>query len=288
MARTAATEPEASRTAYTAASPVPAADAAARPPTGASSSTAPAATAPLRREARSRRSRRGMCAPTVNISITKPMSPRNRTVGSAGSTASSPVRPTTTPATISPITTGTNTLRPAPSSGPARPASTIKASTPKVTVAGYARRPLRLAPAGSRSKCLLGGRSSVIVVSPTEREPRLAGLSPLLQGIVRSLVVSRANASDTRSGGRSAWSCSVWSGCRPLAGRSSSVERRAPARDGECRAHDAVRLACELPRPVFLASWFSAFRLSVHVRRGSGVGGRRLGRLAALFRRNGG
>jgi hypothetical protein len=38
---------------------VPAADAAAAPPTGASSSTAPAATAPLRSEARSRRSRSG-------------------------------------------------------------------------------------------------------------------------------------------------------------------------------------------------------------------------------------
>jgi hypothetical protein len=37
-----------------------------------------------------------------------------------------------------PIRTGTNALRLAPGSGPARPASTINASTPKDTVPGYA------------------------------------------------------------------------------------------------------------------------------------------------------
>ena len=138
MARTAATEPEPRITAYTAASPVSANQAAATPPSGASSKTPSAATAPPRSEARSRGSCSGTCAPTVNINMAKPTSPRNCTVGSVGSTAPNPVRPTITPARISPITTGTNTLPPAPSSGPARPASTINASTPKVTVPGYA------------------------------------------------------------------------------------------------------------------------------------------------------
>jgi hypothetical protein len=81
-----------------------------------------------------------MCAPTVNINIAKPTSLRNCTVGSATSTASRPVRPTTTPARTSPITTGTNAPRPTPSSGPAKPASTINASTPKFTVSTYAAR----------------------------------------------------------------------------------------------------------------------------------------------------
>jgi hypothetical protein len=116
---------------------VPANAAAARPPSGASSSTTAAATPPLRSEAGSRRSRSGTCAPTVNMSIAKPTSLRKSTVGSVVSTASSPVRPITTPARISPITSGTKMLRPAPSSGPARPASTINARTPKFTGSGY-------------------------------------------------------------------------------------------------------------------------------------------------------
>jgi hypothetical protein len=146
--------------------PCPWVGSAATPPSGLSSSTATAATAPLRSEAGSRGSRSGMCAPTVNINIAKPTSLRNTTVGSVGSTASRPVRPTITPARISPITTGTNALRPAPSSGPAKPARTINASTPKSTVSNYA------GPTATRRSCRpASGCVAHGSLSDTERAP---------------------------------------------------------------------------------------------------------------------
>ncbi len=74
----------------------------------------------------------GAC-PTVSISIANPTSPRNAIVGSPGSTISRPVFPTSTPAAISPITTGTKRLSDSPSSGPPRPASAIASRMPKLT-----------------------------------------------------------------------------------------------------------------------------------------------------------
>ena len=56
-------------------------------------------------------------------------------VGFAGSTASSPVRPTIRPARISPIITGTNRPRDRPSNGPPSPARTITVSVWKLMAA---------------------------------------------------------------------------------------------------------------------------------------------------------
>ena len=98
--------------------------------------------------ARRRRSRSGTCMPTVSISMAKPASARNDTVASSASMTSRPLRPRTTPARISPTTTGTNARRLAASSGPARPAATISARSPRLTWSRGSRS--RRAPAPAR------------------------------------------------------------------------------------------------------------------------------------------
>jgi hypothetical protein len=87
---------------------------------------------------RRRRSRSGMCMPTVSISMAKPASAKNETVALSTWMTSRPLRPRMTPATISPTTTGTNARRLAASKGPARPAATISARSPRLTRRAYA------------------------------------------------------------------------------------------------------------------------------------------------------
>ena len=70
--------------------------------------------------------------PAANISIANPTSARKAVVGSAGSSQRKPLVPITTPARSSPTTTGISACLPSASSGPARPASTIRARTPNV------------------------------------------------------------------------------------------------------------------------------------------------------------
>ena len=70
--------------------------------------------------------------PAANISIANPTSARKAVVGSAGSSQRKPLIPITTPARSSPTTTGTSACLPNASSGPARPARTIRARTPNV------------------------------------------------------------------------------------------------------------------------------------------------------------
>jgi hypothetical protein len=136
---TTAAEPEARRTAYTATWPVPVSSATTKPPSGAAIATRAAASAPDRRARRRRRSRSGTFMPTVSISIAKPASDRNDTVALSVSMTSRPPRPRMAPARISPTTTGTNARRLAASNGPARPAATISARSPRLTRRAYAR-----------------------------------------------------------------------------------------------------------------------------------------------------
>ena len=70
--------------------------------------------------------------PAANISIANPISARKAVVGSAGSSQRKPLIPITTPARSSPTTTGRSACLPNASSGPARPARTIRARTPNV------------------------------------------------------------------------------------------------------------------------------------------------------------
>src|SRR4029453_1386905 len=133
MARTAAPEPEASRTAYTAASPVPAADSAARPPTGASSSTAP--------RGKRAAAQRGAQPPVSQRDVRADGEHQHHEAHVAEEPA--PWDPPGRPRRVgAPDDHAREDLAdhnrnehpaPAPSSGPARPASTINASTPKVT-----------------------------------------------------------------------------------------------------------------------------------------------------------
>lgn len=110
---------------------MPAIAAAAKPAGTASRQTNAASSPPVRSEPSRRGSRSGRCMPTVSISIAKPTSPRKEIVVSAGSTAPSTAGPTTIPAAISPIITGTKRVPTTPSSGPASPASTITVNVPK-------------------------------------------------------------------------------------------------------------------------------------------------------------
>ena len=127
----------------------------ANPAGTASATTSSVPRAAGRIELRIAASRRGRWVPTTNISMANPTSDRNAVVGSAGSIHSRPVRPSSTPAAISPTTSG-NTSRGSPaSSGPASPAATMSASSPKLTRALWARR------ATSRSVSTAGARHAL-------------------------------------------------------------------------------------------------------------------------------
>src|SRR5207248_337249 len=98
-----AAEDDAIRTAYTPACPVPNTSASTTASTAATAPTATARSNALGIDDCNVLSRTGTCVPTTNITNAKPMLASSVKIGSVWSTMPNPVRPTTKPATSSPM-----------------------------------------------------------------------------------------------------------------------------------------------------------------------------------------
>ena len=135
-----AAEDDTISTAYSAAWPVPNARASTTPRTAATAPTVTALSNAFGIAARNVLSRTGTCVPTTNITNANPILARSVNVASVWSTIPNPVLPTTSPATSSPMITGTWKRGREASSGPAIPmmASSASVSKPNPDIsAGY-------------------------------------------------------------------------------------------------------------------------------------------------------